>query len=106
MEKLIKFRKSLGLLQKDVAQAIGIKSNTYCCYERGINEPSIQVLIKLADFFHTTVDELINRENNSDIFSDARIPKPESQILFESLTPDQQALILERMRAYNELNHK
>lgn len=89
MNNLAKYRKSKGLLQKDVAQILGIATNTYSCYETGTNEPSISILLNLADFFGVTVDELLGR-TSSDIFDNARIEQPEILQLYESMTPEEQ----------------
>lgn len=89
MNNLAKYRKSKGLLQKDVAKMLGIATNTYCCYETGINEPSISVLLNLSDIFDVTVDELLGR-SSSDIFDNARIEQPEILQLYERMTPEEQ----------------
>lgn len=56
-------RKQLNLNQKDVATKIGITDKTYANYENGITEPNIETIIKLANFFHITTDELLERKN-------------------------------------------
>ncbi len=48
--------------QQYVADCIGCSVTVYSRYERGEREPSIEMLIKLADFFDVTVDYLIGRE--------------------------------------------
>lgn len=97
MNNLAKYRKSKGLLQKDVAKMLGIATNTYCCYETGINEPSISVLLNLADIFGVSVDELLGRTSEPGIFDDARVPKTRVQELFDQLTIVDQGRILGKM---------
>lgn len=89
MNNLAKYRKNKGLLQKDVAHMLGIATNTYSCYETGTNEPSIAMLISLADIFDVSVDELLGR-TSSDIFDNARIEQPEILQLYERMTPEEQ----------------
>ena len=60
---LKKLRKELNLSQKDVAINIGITDKTYANYENGNTEPNIDTIIKLAEFFHVTTDELLERKN-------------------------------------------
>lgn len=51
-------RKSQGLLQKDIAEKLGISVATYSSYESGSREPSIDRLLEIADFFNVSVSEL------------------------------------------------
>lgn len=90
MNNLAKYRKTKGLLQKDVAQMLGIATNTYSCYETGTNEPSISILLNLADIFGVTVDEILGRTSEPGIFDNARIEQPEILQLYESMTPEEQ----------------
>lgn len=48
-----------GITQKEVSQAIGCSEVVYSRYETGAREPSIDTLIKLADFFEVTTDFLL-----------------------------------------------
>ena len=49
----------MRLRQKDIAKKVGITTTTMYRYEKGINEPSIEMLKKFADVFGTSVDYLI-----------------------------------------------
>ena len=60
---LKKLRKELSLNQKDIATKIGITDKTYANYENGKTEPNIDTIIKLAEFFHISTDELLERKN-------------------------------------------
>lgn len=59
MENLRKLRTLRGMYQKDVAALIGVEKSTYNKYETGASEPSYQILIKLADIFGTSTDEIL-----------------------------------------------
>ena len=60
--KILKFlRKESGLLQKDVAQRIGIAQQTYAGYESGRHEPSIELMIRLANMYRVTLDYITGR---------------------------------------------
>lgn len=87
--ELKKFREKKGVLQSDVAKALGINNSTYAYYERGEHSPGPDMLCKLADFFGVTVDELLGR-TSSDIFDNARIEQPEILQLYERMTPEEQ----------------
>lgn len=62
-ENLKNWRMSQGILQRELAEKLNISMQTLSHWETGYSEPSIQQLIALADFFDTTVDELIGRTN-------------------------------------------
>lgn len=61
-ERLKMYRNNLGFTQKAVAEAIGISLRGYQQYEQGKFEPDIAKLIKLADTFGITIDELVGHE--------------------------------------------
>lgn len=63
MERLKMLRSARGVLQKDVAALLGIDRTTYVKYEKGVSEPSIETLLKLADYFGVSVDFLLGRED-------------------------------------------
>lgn len=60
--KIKDLRKQLKKTQLEVANELNISQQNYCRYENGQHEPDIDTLIKLADYFHTTVDYLIGHE--------------------------------------------
>ena len=45
--------------QKQIAQDLNLTPQTLSNYIQGKTDPDIKTLIKLADYFHTTVDNLI-----------------------------------------------
>lgn len=58
-------RRSLDLKQEEMAEKIHIDKNTYSMYEQEIKEPDYVTLVKIADYFKVTVDELLGRNFNS-----------------------------------------
>lgn len=60
-------RKNEGLTQKELAQKLNIATNTYGGYELGTSEPTIETLIKLADYYNVSVDYLIGRDFNNEV---------------------------------------
>lgn len=50
-----------GLNMKQVAAALNIPYTTYVSYEKGNREPNREMLIKMADFYHTTIDYILNK---------------------------------------------
>ncbi|MGX9844652.1 helix-turn-helix domain-containing protein [Streptococcus iniae] len=63
-DKLKALRKQKKLTQKELAEQIGIKQNSYSDWETGKNEPSLDNIIKLAKIFNTTTDELLGLDKS------------------------------------------
>ena len=61
-EHLIHLREKRGVLQKDIAKALGISLHAYQRFEYGEQEPRMSVLIALADFYDLSLDKLVGRE--------------------------------------------
>lgn len=62
-ERLKELRIEKGLLQKDVANAIGITTNAYAHYEQGVREPSIEIIKALCRYFVVSADYLLGLED-------------------------------------------
>ena len=56
------FRKQAGLTQEELAARFGSRKTLISNYEIGRNTPDIYTLVKLADIFDITLDELVGRE--------------------------------------------
>ena len=52
-------RENRNLTRRELADALGINENTLTGYENSGREPKYDLLVKIADFFSVTVDELI-----------------------------------------------
>lgn len=61
--RLKELRTEKNVYQKEIANQIKKTTDTISAYEKGKAEPSIDMLIKLADYFQVSVDYLIGREN-------------------------------------------
>ena len=62
--RLKELRLERKLTQGQMAEVLGCNQVTYLRYENELHSPSIPTLIKLADFFHTTVDYLIENDSS------------------------------------------
>jgi len=60
-QRLREYRLSRQLLQREMAVIAGIKIRAYQLYEQGKTEPGIDVLIKFADIFQVSLDDLVGR---------------------------------------------
>lgn len=58
--RLKELREDNDLTQEKIAKLLNMKQQQYARYEKGINEISISCLIKLAEFYNTSVDYLLD----------------------------------------------
>lgn len=67
METRLKdLREDHDLSQQALGQAIGISQRTYSYYENGQRMVPPEILSKLADFYHTSVDYILLRTDCKD----------------------------------------
>ncbi|MEG1753268.1 MAG: helix-turn-helix transcriptional regulator [Christensenella sp.] len=62
---LTTMRLSIGLTQREISDMVSVAQQTYAGYERGAHEPTIEVLIRLAEIYRVSVDYLIGREDST-----------------------------------------
>ena len=63
-KRITELRKERGLNQTQVAKELNMSQTGYSKYETGENDIPTQILIKLADFYNTSVDYILNRTND------------------------------------------
>ena len=61
LKNLKKLRQERGLSQAALGKLIGHSQQSVANYEIGINDPDLQTLIFLADYFDTSIDYLLGR---------------------------------------------
>lgn len=68
-DNLRRVREEKGVSMKKAAADLGIPYTTYLSYEYGRREPNIEMLLKLANYYGTTTDDLlgIKKETSEDI---------------------------------------
>ena len=62
--RLKELRKKKGISQLRLATDLNTTQNTISRYETGEREPGIAELIKIADYFHVSVDYLIGHTDD------------------------------------------
>ena len=60
-KRIRELREDHDLTQREVAEMLGMSQTGYSKYETGTNDIPTAVLIKLADFYKTSVDYLLGR---------------------------------------------
>lgn len=71
-ERIKSLREDRDIRQKDIAKALSVAQTTYSDYELGKLNIPIPVLIRLADYYGTSVDYLIG-------LTDIKTPYPKSK---------------------------
>ena len=61
--KLKELREENNYSQKQIADYLNVKQNTYSQYETGKRQLPIDVLIKLAKFYHVSTDYILGLED-------------------------------------------
>lgn len=59
--KIRAFREQAGLMQNQLADKLGVDVSTVCKWESGENRPTVNTLLRLAEFFNCPVDDLFDR---------------------------------------------
>ena len=62
-KRLRNLREDNDLTQEYIANILNVSQRTYSRYENGERAVPIEVFIKLADFYKTSIDYLANRTN-------------------------------------------
>lgn len=58
-------REDNDLTQKQISAILNCDQSLYSKYERGEREIPLSLIVKLADYYNTSVDYLIGRTDNS-----------------------------------------
>lgn len=54
-------RKSTGMTQREFSSVLGVSESSIAHYEQGITIPSVDMLLKYADYFDVNMDYLLGR---------------------------------------------
>ena len=73
LKRLKTLRIKAGLKQTEIAEILGIQQTVYSRYERGFQTIPLNFLVKLADFYNTSTDYILNRTNEINPFSNDNI---------------------------------
>lgn len=108
-KKLKEMRESQGLSLMKVAKALNVSDASVFNWENGV-EPKASYIIKLADFFGCTTDELLGRENygtgNIEIIGE-KLTNDEREILtvYRTLNKDGKTAFLSMVKNLATLNN-
>lgn len=65
MINIRQLREAAGLNMRETAKNLGIPYTTYVNYEKGEREPNSEMLIKIAEYFGTSIDYLLGRTDRA-----------------------------------------
>ena len=60
-ERIRNLREDADMTQQQMADILFINRRTYSSYELGIRSIPIEILGRIADYFNTSIDYLVNR---------------------------------------------
>ena len=60
--RLKEIRECRQITQQELADILGCTPVTYCRYETGARQPSIDTLLKLSEYFNVTVDYILGKD--------------------------------------------
>ena len=89
MLRLKEIREEKNILQKDIAQKLNKTRECISSWERGVNEPDLESLIKLADILEVSLDYLTGRSDDVgmiEIHSELTAEKKELLSLFDKMS--------------------
>lgn len=75
-EKIYTLRTRLGLSQEELAEKLGVSRQSVSKWETGQSVPDLEKIIKLADLFGMSVDELVREEERP------QPPQPETKVVY------------------------
>ena len=87
--KLREIRAKYKLNQSEIAKITGLSQKSISNYENAQTYPNVEALIKLADYFHISIDELIGHEAKN--------------IIDKSLMSDEDIAIIEELKNLNTI---
>ena len=61
--RLKDLREDSDITQKEIAEFLHIKQNTYSQYENGQRQLPLEMLVKIADFYSVSTDYILERTN-------------------------------------------
>ena len=84
-EKILELRTAQNLSQGDLAERLEVSRQSVSKWETGQSVPDLDKIIKLADLFGITVDELVREDSRTEAKSPH--PTPEPQVIYVERHP-------------------
>lgn len=91
-ERLKQLRAEKKKSQGDLASLLSISRTSYCKYETDRHEPSVEYLVKLANYYDVTVDYLVGNADSRNC--PTLTPQDEAEILHKYRISDNKELLI------------
>ena len=65
-DRIKQLRKKKGVSQSELAEAIGVKTNTVSTWERGTRKPDVEALNLLSEYFEVSFEYLLGNSDKED----------------------------------------
>ena len=82
-QRLSRLRKEHELTQNDIAEKLNISAQAISKWENDLTSPDIDSLIRLADIFNISLDELMGREVSSTLYLEKEERKDINKMIFK-----------------------
>ncbi len=99
MLRIRELREEEGKTQSEMSNLLCVSRQVYANYENGVNEPSIEVLCRLAEHFRCSVDFLVGRTDELGVTHEDKLAPLSQNVstaikLFGALSQAQQAHLI------------
>lgn len=74
-KRLRELREDKDLKQTEIASHLGMKQQQYSRYENGINEIPFEHIIKLAEYYHVSIDYIAELTDRTKPYPNKKIKK-------------------------------
>lgn len=104
-DRLRNFRIAERWSQDELGERIGIAGTQLGRYERGLNEPSLELISKMADTFNVSIDYLLGRTDKANRLEEDKLAPEELELIFEARRSRSTPELLAFLRKKNS-NHQ
>lgn len=94
--KIKELRQSKKLTQKDLAKTLHVTPQAVSKWERNESNPDIQTLLKLSEYFHVSVDEILGNKNKT--FLDSLFSKMKGSKRMDNIEDKSTKPVLKKQR--------
>lgn len=98
---LFELRRNRNINQSTIADHLGISQQAYLKYEKGDADPTIDTLIKIANFYNVPIDYLLGLEPAPNPFSEMELSEEDEEEVwkkYKSFPPEGRAFLLNVLR--------
>lgn len=105
IKNLKSLRAKKGISQQQLASVIGISQQSVNKYENHNIEPDISTLIAIADYFDTSIDFLVGRNDSDAVMAIFELTKGEANLVrgYRKLSDPEKVCVDTLIKTYNQI---